>query len=176
MTSIKDMTEDEVNALNEQTRADLAESVEQYETTKTEVVSSAIEHLIHVTESETIDIKFSGPGGSSIIKVMASPPQKILTDLVRIGDASEDDPETNKKDENRLCEILEYICVSPKIPYDVWMSGDISDEVPARIIFELMKFKMTKHEEMVTEVESFRPDKRGAKNSRGVRTPKKGTK
>ena len=171
MNSIHDMTPNEVNELNEQTRADLNESVEKYETNKTATMSSAIEHLINVTEAETIDIIFSSPAGESVIKVMASPPQKVLEELFQIGSKAEGAQETSPGDERKLCKILEYICIEPKIPFKIWKSGKLSDEIPARIIFELMKHKVTKHETMVAEVESFRPNKRGATNTRGVPAP-----
>ena len=176
MSELNIMTQEEVDALNEQTRADLAESVEAYETKKTGQVSMAIRTLIEVTESETHDIEFSGPAGSCIIKVMVSPPQKMLEDLFKIGGKAEGSQETSAEDENRLCEILEYICVEPKISYDVWMSGQLSDEIAAKIIFELMKHKVSKHDEMVTEIETFRQDKRGAKNLGSKRTTRKAAK
>ena len=176
MKTINELTQEEADALNEKTRTDLAESVEQYETKKTAQVSSAIQTLINVTESETHDIEFSGPAGSCTIKVMVSPPQKMLEDLFKIGGKAEGAQETSAEDEDRLCEILEYICVEPKIPYDVWMSGQLSDEIAAKIIFELMKHKVSKHDEMVTEIETFRSDKRGAKNPGSKRATKKATK
>ena len=176
MTDINDLTQEEADALNKKTRTDLAESVEQYETKKTAQVSSAIQTLINVTESETHDIEFSGPAGSCTIKVMVSPPQKMLEDLFKIGGKAEGAQETSPEDEDRLCEILEYICVEPKISYDVWKSGQLSDEIAAKIIFELMKHKVSKHDEMVTEIETFRPDKRGSKNLGNKRTTKKTTK
>jgi len=176
MSDINKFTPEKIDALNEKTRAELAESVEAYEDKKTSQISMAIRTLIEVTESETHDIEFSGPAGSCTIKVMISPPQKMLEDLFKIGGKAEDAQETSAEDEDRLCEILEYICVEPKIPYDVWKSGQLSDEIPAKIIFELMKQKVSKHEEMVTEIETFRTDKRGAKNPGNKRATKKTTK
>ena len=173
MKAINELTQGEADALNKKTRVELAESVEQYETKKTAQVSSAIQTLINVTESETHDIEFSGPAGSCIIKVMVSPPQRMLEDLFKIGGKAEGAQETSEEDENRLCEILEYICVEPKISYDVWMSGQLSDEIPAKIIFELMKHKVSKHDEMVKEIETFRPDKRGATNIGNKRATRK---
>ena len=173
MSELDIMTQEEVDALNKKTRTELAESVEQYETKKTAQVSSAIQTLINVTESEIYDIEFSGPAGSCTIKVMVSPPQRMLEDLFKIGGKAEGAQETSDEDEARLCEILEYICVEPKIPYDVWKSGQLSDEIAAKIIFELMKHKVSKHDEMVTEIETFRPDKRGAKNPGNKRATKK---
>ena len=176
MTELSIMTQEEADALNKKTRTDLAESVEQYETNKTAQVSSAIQTLINVTESETHEIVFSGPAGSCTIKVMVSPPQKMLEDLFKIGGKAEGAKETSPEDEDRLCEILEYICVEPKIPYDVWKSGQLSDEIAAKIIFELMKHKVSKHDEMVTEIETFRQDKRRATNPGNKRATKKATK
>ena len=176
MSELDIMTQEEVDALNEKTRGELAESVEAYEDKKTAQVSMAIRTLIEVTESETHDIEFSGPAGSSTIKVMVSPPQKMLEDLFKIGGKAEGAQETSDEDEDRLCEILEYICVEPKIPYDVWKSGQLSDEIAAKIIFELMKHKVSKHDEMVKEIETFRQDKRGAKNPGSKRATKKTTK
>ena len=172
MKAINELTQKEADALNKKTRTDLAESVEQYETKKTAQVSSAIQTLINVTESETHDIEFSGPAGSCTIKVMVSPPQRMLEDLFKIGGKAEGAQETSPEDENRLCEILEYICVEPNIPYDVWKSGQLSDEIPAKIIFELMKHKVSKHDGMVKEIETFRPDKRRPKNTRNMRVNK----
>lgn len=174
MSTIDEMTPEEVAALNEQTTADLAESVEEYEVNKSVQVSSAIQTLINVTESETLKVEFYGPAGSSTIEIMVSPPQKMLEDLFKIGGKAEGAQETSDKDDNRLCEILEYICVEPKISFDVWKSGQLSDEIPAKIIFELMKRKATKHEEMVAEIETFRPNKRRAKNLRNKRATKQG--
>jgi len=176
MKPIDKMTPEEVDLLNATTRTELAESVEQYETKKTAQVSSAIQTLINVTESETHNIEFSGPAGSCIIKVMVSPPQRMLEDLFKIGGKAEGAQETSEEDENRLCEILEYICVEPKIPYDVWKSGQLSDEIAAKIIFELMKHKVSKHDEMVTEIETFRPDKRRSTNPGNKRVTRKTTK
>ena len=176
MKAINELTQEEADTLNEKTRADLSESVEAYETQKTAQVSSAIQTLINVTESETHDIEFSGPAGSCTIKVMVSPPQRMLEDLFKIGGKAEGAQETSAEDEARLCEILEYICVEPKISYDVWMSGQLSDEIAAKIIFELMKHKVSKHDEMVKEIETFRQDKRGAKNPGNKRATKKATK
>ncbi|MHA1290313.1 MAG: hypothetical protein ACTSPB_23265, partial [Candidatus Thorarchaeota archaeon] len=127
MSDINKFTPEKIDALNEKTRAELAESVEAYEDKKTSQISMAIRTLIEVTESETHDIEFSGPAGSCTIKVMISPPQKMLEDLFKIGGKAEDAQETSAEDEDRLCEILEYICVEPKIPYDVWKSGQLSD-------------------------------------------------
>lgn len=176
MTDINELTQEEADALNKKTREDLAESVEQYETKKTAQVSSAIQTLINVTESETHEIEFSGPAGSCTLKIMASPSQNILKDLFRIGNKSEGDHEVSIEDEDKLCKILEQICIDPKIPYDVWKSGQLSDELIATIIFELMKRKVTKHEGMVKEIETFRQDKRGAKNPRNKRATKKAAK
>ena len=176
MSELDIMTQEEVDALNKKTRTELAESVEQYETKKTAQISSAIQTLINVTESETHKIEFSGPAGSCVIKVMVSPPQRMLEDLFKIGGKAEGDQETSPEDETRLCEILEYICVEPKISYDVWMSGQLSDEIAAKIIFELMKHKVSKHDEMVKEIETFRPDKRGATNPGNKRATKKAPK
>ena len=176
MTELSIITQEEADALNVKTRADLAESVEQYEIKKTAQVSSAIQTLINVTESETHDIEFSGPAGSFTLKIMASPSQNILKDLFRIGNQSKEDHEISTEDEDRLCKILEHICIDPKIPYDVWKSGQLSDELIATIIFELMKRKVTKHEGMVKEIETFRPDKRGATNPGNKRATKKTTK
>lgn len=176
MSAINELTAEEAEAINRKTRAELAESVEAYETKKTGQVSSAIQTLINVTESETHEIEFSGPAGSCTIKVMVSPPQKMLEDLFKIGGKAEGAQETSEEDEDRLCEILEYICVEPKIPYDVWKSGQLSDEIAAKIIFELMKRKVTKHEGMVKEIETFRQDKRGAKNPGNKRATKKAAK
>ena len=175
MNAITKLTQEEADALNKKTRTELAESVEQYETKKTAQVSSAIQTLINVTESETIEIEFSGPAGSCTIKAMVSPPQNMLEDLFKIGGKAEEAQETTPEDENRLCEILEYICVEPNIPYDVWKSGQLSDEIAAKIIFELMKHKVSKHDEMVTEIETFRQDKRRPKNTRNKRATKKTT-
>ena len=178
LTEIKNldnMSPEEVEALNATTREDLAESVEKYESDKNATISSALDLLIHVIESETLDVVFIGPAGESIIKVMASPPQKLLEQLFKIGNRAEGAQVTSDADERKLCNILEYICIKPKISFDMWMSGQLSDDVPAKIIFELMKYKLTKHDEMVSEVESFRKDERGSKNLRGVRSAKKGT-
>ena len=176
MKAINQLTAEEAEAINRKTRADLAKSVEQYETKKTAQVSSAIQTLINVTESETHEIEFSGPAGSCTLKIMASPSQNILKDLFRIGNKSEGDQKVSIEDEDKLCKILEQICIDPKIPYDVWKSGQLSDELIATIIFELMKRKVTKHEGMVKEIETFRQDKRGAKNPRNKRVTKKTTK
>ena len=176
MKAIDKLTQKEADAINEKTRVDLEESVEQYETKKTDKVSCAIQTLINVTESETHDIEFSGPAGSCTIKVMVSPPQKMLEDLFKIGGKAEGAQETSLEDEARLCKILEYICVEPIISYDVWMSGQLSDEIAAKIIFELMKHKVSKHDEMVKEIETFRPDKRGATNPGNKRATKKAPK
>ncbi len=176
MKAIDKLTQEEADTLNEKTRADLAESVEAYETQKTAQVSSAIQTLINVTESETHDIEFSGPAGSCTLKIMASPSQNILKDLFRIGSENKGEQEVSIEDEDRLCKILEHICIDPKIPYDVWKSGQLSDELIATIIFELMKHKVSKHDEMVTEIETFRQDKRGAKNPGNKRATKKATK
>ena len=176
MTELSIMTPEEADALNKKTRTDLAESVEQYETKKTAQVSSAIQTLINVTESETHDIEFSGPAGSCILKIMASPSQNILKDLFRIGSKNEGDYKVSIEDEDRLCKILEHICIDPKISYDMWKSGQLSDELIATIIFELMKRKVTKHEDMVTEIETFRPDKRRSTNPGSKRATKKAPK
>ena len=176
MTELSIITQEEADALNKKTRTDLAESVEAYEDQKTAQVSMAIRTLIEVTESETHDIEFSGPAGSCTLKIMASPSQNILKDLFRIGNESKGDHEVSIEDEDRLCKILEHICINPKIPYDVWKSGQLSDELIATIIFELMKRKVTKHEGMVTEIETFRQDKRRPKNPGNKRATKKATK
>ena len=176
MNAINELTQGEVDALNEKTRVDLAESVEQYETKKKVQVSSAIQTIINVTESETHNIEFSGPAGSCTLKIMASPSQNILKDLFRIGSENKGGQEVSIEDEDQLCKILEHICIDPKIPYDVWKSGELSDELIATIIFELMKHKVSKHDEMVTEIETFRQDKRGAKNPGSKRATKKATK
>ena len=173
MKPINELTAEEAEAINRKTRTELAESVEQYETKKNVQVSSAIQTLINVTESETHYVVFSGPAGICKIKVMVSPPQKMLEDLFKIGGKAEEAQETSEEDENRLCEILEYICVDPKISYDIWKSGQLSDEIAAKIIFELMKYKVSKHDEMVTEIETFRQDKRGTTNPGNKRATKK---
>jgi hypothetical protein len=156
---------------NARVEKELEDGVAEYEETRGAEVSSALAHLIHATESETIDVVFGSGKDAYTIKVMASPPQRILESLTALNDKA-----PTRKDEIALCETLEYICVDPKITSDVWDSGQLSDEIPARIIFELMKHKIVKQDAMEEEIKSFREDKRGTKDTRGVRTPKKSTK
>lgn len=176
MKSIDELTPEEVEDLNDQTREELLDDLEERDEQRAVVVSSAIKNLISVTESEAVDIEFSGPAGSCTITVMVSPPQKIFEDLVKIATTAEKQEKTSSEDTERMCEILEYLCIEPKIPKDVWMSGQLSDDIPARIIVELMKHKALKHDSMESELTSFRQNKRGTKNTRGRRTPKNTTK
>lgn len=171
---LDDLTPEEIEDLNDQTRAELESDMAESEAKKSAVVSSAIQKLISVTESETTDVVFEGPAGSCTVTVMVSPPQKIFEDLMQIANRSESG-EDSDADQGRMCEILEYVCVEPKISKDVWMSGQLSDEIPARIIVELMKHKVSKHEEMESELKQFRPDERRSKDARVRRAPKNAT-
>ena len=164
------MSEETIAEQNARVEKELEDGVTQYEEQRGAEVSSALAHLIHATESETIDVTFGSGKDAYTIKVMASPPQRILESVTALNEK-----EPTRKDEIALCETLEYICVDPKITSDEWDSGQLSDEIPARIIFELMTHKIVKQDAMEEEIKSFREDKRRAKNIRGVRTPKKST-
>ena len=165
------MNKETIAEQNARVEQELNDGVTQYEEKRGAEVSSALAHLIHATESETIDVVFGSGEDACTIKVMASPPQRMLESLAALNDK-----EPTRADEIALCDTLEYICVDPKITSDEWDSGQLSDEIPARIIFELMKHKITKQDSMEEEIKSFRKDKRGAKNTGGSRTPKKSTK
>lgn len=165
------MSEETIAEQNARVEQELEDGVTQYEEKRGAEVSSALAHLIHATESETIDVTFGSGKDACTIKVMASPPQRMLESMAGLSreNATEDD-------EIAFCKLLEYVCVEPKISFDVWHAGQLSDEIAAQIIFEIMKRKEIKGSQMEEEIKSFREDKRGTKNTRGVRTPKKSTK
>jgi hypothetical protein len=174
--SLDNLTPQEADELNRQTEAELQQDVEQFENERKAVVSSALQHLLDVTEHELIEIPFSSSAGEAILKVKANPPQKTMKDLMRISQAAEKGEETTDEEENRLCRILEDLTIEPKIPFEVWKSGQVPDVIAARIIVELMKHTARQQDEMVEEVESFRKDGRRTKASRNRRDPAKATK
>lgn len=151
--------------------AALKRDLESMKDERMEKTSSALSLLMEVTASETIEIIFEAKGKKAKIEIIANPPQKILTELFQAaqkaeqlaisGDAQGD---VIKQTEERLCEILEYLTVQPKISKAVWQSGELSDEIASRIIFELMKYKVQKREVMEQELIPFRQNRRGAKN------------
>lgn len=174
--SLKGLTREEADELNQQTEAELRHDVEQFENERKVVISSALQHLLDVTEHELIEIPFSSSSGEAVLKVKANPSQNIMKELMRISQAAEKGGNTTEADDDRMCRILEDLTVEPKIPFEVWKSGQVPEIIAARIIVELMKHTAVQQDEMVEEVESFRKDRRGSKAAGNRGDPAKATK
>lgn len=176
MTDITKLTPEELEEFNRQNEAELKGDLEGMQQEKADKASSALSLLMDVTASETIEIAFEAKGKKATLEIMANPPQKILTELFQTAQKAEKlalaeiAPDKDiKRTEDRFIEILEYLTVHPKIPKDVWMSGELSDEIAARIIFELMKYKVQKREAMREDIESFRQNKRRSQDIGNMR-------
>jgi hypothetical protein len=170
------LTQEEADKLNAETEAELMGDINADEEKKQVVISTALKHLLNVVESEFIEIKFNCAGGIANLKIRANPPQKIKTDLFRICKAAESGESQTDADEDRICEILATLCIEPEIPFELWKSGEVPDEIAAQIIFELMKNDLVKREEMEESIKPFRKDGSGATATRNSRAVKKATK
>lgn len=173
--NLNELTQEEADLLNQQTEAELQRDVAEYERNRQETVSKALSHLLGVVESEFFEIEFTGASTKATLKVRANPPQKVLRDLMEISQKAENGHETTEAEEARLCEILEYLCIEPVIPAEVWKAGQVPDEIAARIIIELGKHKVRKQEEMEQDIKSFRKDGRRSKAAGNGRNPEDAT-
>ena len=160
-----DMSKEEAEALNATTREELDDKVQEGNEKKNIQVSSALQKLINVTESESIKVVFTGPAGEANLEIRANPSQKTMQDLVRISKDAEDGREAKTDDEDKLCKILEYLTIDPVIPFAVWKSGELPEEIAARIIVELVKYKAIKQDDLEDEIGNFRKIRRGAKTA-----------
>jgi predicted nuclease of restriction endonuclease-like RecB superfamily len=173
--NLNELTQEEADLLNQQTEAELQRDVAEYERNREEKVSKGLSHLLGVVESEFIEIEFTGATSKAVLKIRANPSQKTFLDLTRISQKAEKGQETTEEEEDRLCEILEYLCIEPVIPAEVWKSGDVPEEIAARIIIELGKHKVQKREEMENDIKSFRKDRRRNEVARNSGSSGKGT-
>ena len=167
--NLNEITQEEADLLNQQTEAELQKDVAEYERQKTQAVSNALDHLLGVVKSETIEVKFSCSSSEAKLKIKANPSQKVMQDLVRISKAVEQGKQNIEEDEDRLCRIMEDLTVEPVIPFELWKSGEIPEEISARIIIELIKHKATRQEEMEEDIKSFRKDRRRSKTTGNCR-------
>lgn len=168
-------TQEEADKLNAQTKAELEAEFKEDAEQKQAVVNSGLRHLLDVVQAETIDVKFNTSGGEAVLKIKANPTQKELHDLARISKNAMEGIEEMAGDEDRFCHILESLCVDPPIPFDVWKSGEVPDEIPAYMVIELGKHKEIKQIEMEEDVSSFRENYRRAKTARNVPASEKNT-
>lgn len=170
-----DMTPEELKAQNERIERECLDDIEEKRGERQQEVSTALSHLLGVVESNTIDVEFDGANDTAILKVRASPSQRVMQDIFKMGEAAHNGEGLGSFDEDRVCEILEYLTVDPIIPKAVWMSGDVPDEIAAKVIVSVMLHKVEAQEAIEEDIKNFRKNKRGVKAPRDKRTPAKST-
>lgn len=165
-----EMTPEQLAEHNKKVEADLKTGLVRMQEERQKSTAAALDILTGAIEAESFLIPFGD--GKGIIRVLANPSRSIRKSLARIAElaikaekGAEISEEVQKEADNLLASILESIVLEPKCTKQEWLEYPYLEEVSARVIYNLVIDTQKRQEEMKTQVESFRANKRGVKSA-----------